>query len=40
MAQMKQSQLAGARASFQEVVKIMPDSELGRAAMGYIDLLR
>lgn len=40
LAQMKQSQLSEARASFKEVVKLAPDSEVGHAAMGYIDLLR
>jgi Tfp pilus assembly protein PilF len=40
LALMKLSQLAAARASFQEVVRIVPDSEIGHTAMGYIDLLR
>lgn len=40
LAQMKMSQLSAARASFKEVVRIAPDSEIGRTAMGYIDLLR
>jgi len=37
---MKQSNLAAARAEFKEVVKITPDSELGRTSMGYLDLLK
>ncbi len=40
LALMKQSRLSAARDSFKEVVKITPDSSNGRAALGYIDLLR
>jgi type IV pilus assembly protein PilF len=40
LALMKQSRLSAAREAFKEVVKITPDSSNGRAALGYIDLLR
>ena len=29
-----------ARASFKEVVRLMPETELGRAAYGYLELLK
>lgn len=40
LALMKQSKLAAARTAFKEVVRIAPESEIGRTSMGYIDLLR
>ena len=40
LALMKLSKLSAARDSFKEVVRIAPDTELGRLATGYVDLLR
>jgi len=39
-AQLKLNRLNAARASFKEAVRLIPDSELGRAAFGYLDLLK
>jgi Tfp pilus assembly protein PilF len=40
LAQMKLQNLEAARASFREVIRIKPDSELGRSSLGYLDLLK
>ncbi len=40
LALMKLSKLSAARDAFKEVVRIAPDTELGRLATGYVDLLR
>jgi len=40
LAQLKQNSLAAARNSFNEVLRIIPDSELGHAAIGYLELLK
>ena len=37
---MKDSRLAEARAAFKEVVRLVPDSDIGRTSMRYSDLLR
>jgi tetratricopeptide (TPR) repeat protein len=39
-AQLKLNRIDAARASFKEVEKLIPDSELGRAALGYLDLIK
>ncbi|MDO9308705.1 MAG: tetratricopeptide repeat protein [Deltaproteobacteria bacterium] len=39
-AQLKLNNLNAARAAFNEAVKLIPDTELGRAALGYLDLLK
>ncbi len=39
-AQLKTGNVDAARASFKEAVRLIPDSELGRAALGYLDLLK
>ena len=39
-AQIKLSRIDAARASFKEAVKLIPESELGRAALGYLDLIK
>lgn len=39
-AQLKLNRIDAARASFKEAVRLVPDSELGRAALGYLDLLK
>ncbi|MDD2308374.1 MAG: tetratricopeptide repeat protein [Desulfuromonadaceae bacterium] len=39
-AQLKLSRIDAARASFKETVRLIPDNELGRAALGYLDLLK
>lgn len=39
-AQLKLSRIDAARASFKEAVRFVPDSELGRAALGYLDLIK
>lgn len=38
--QLKLSRIDAARASFKEAVRLIPESELGRAALGYLDLLK
>lgn len=40
LALMKESRLAEARAAFKEVVRLVPDSDIGRTSMRYSDLLR
>ncbi|MDD2898638.1 MAG: tetratricopeptide repeat protein [Desulfuromonadaceae bacterium] len=39
-AQLKLNMIDSARASFKETVRIIPDSEQGRAALGYLELLK
>lgn len=39
-AQLKLNRIDAARASFKEAVKLIPESELGRAALGYLELLK
>ena len=39
-AYLKLNNVAAARASFTEVVRIMPDTDLGRSSLGYLDLLK
>lgn len=39
-AQLKLNRIEAARASFKEAVRLVPDSELGRAALGYLDLIK
>ena len=39
-AQLKLSRLDAARSSFKEAVRLIPDSELGRASLGYLELLK
>jgi type IV pilus assembly protein PilF len=39
-AQLKLNRINAARASFKEAVRLIPDSELGRAAVGYLDLIK
>lgn len=39
-AQLKLNRIAAARASFKEAVRLIPDSEPGRAALGYLDLIK
>ncbi len=39
-AQLKLNRIAAARASFKEAVRLIPDSELGRAALVYLDLIK
>lgn len=39
-AQLKLSKIEEARASFKEAVRFIPDSELGRAALGYLDIIK
>jgi len=39
-AQLKLNNLNAARTAFNEAVKLIPDTELGRAALGYLDLLK
>jgi len=39
-AQLKLSRIDAARASFKEAVRLIPENELGRAALGYLDLLK
>ena len=39
-AQLKLNSLDAARASFKAAVRLVPDTELGRAALGYLDLLK
>ena len=38
--QMKQKQMEAARASFKEAVRLIPDSELGRAALGFLEIIK
>ena len=40
LAQLKQNSLDAAKHSFNEVLRIKPDSELGHASMGYLELLK
>ena len=39
-AQMKLNSLDAARAAFKDAVRLVPDTEMGRAALGYLDLLK
>lgn len=39
-AQLKLNRIDAARASFKEAVRLIPESELGRAALNYLDLLK
>jgi type IV pilus assembly protein PilF len=39
-AYLKLNNVAAARASFTDVVRIMPDTDLGRSSLGYLDLLK
>lgn len=39
-AQLKLNRIDAARASFKETVRLIPDKELGRAASGYLELLK
>lgn len=39
-AQLKLNNLSEARAAFKDAVRLMPDTELERAALGYLDLLK
>lgn len=39
-AQLRLNRIDAARASFKEAVRLIPDSELGRAALGYLDLIK
>lgn len=39
-AQLKMNRIDAARASFKEAVRLIPDSELGRAALGYLELIK
>jgi Tfp pilus assembly protein PilF len=40
LAQLKQNSLDAAKSSFNEVLRIIPDSELGHASIGYLELLK
>lgn len=40
LAQLKLNQTEAARASFKEVIRIIPESDLGRLAQGYLELLK
>ena len=39
-AQLKLNRIDAARASFKEAVRLIPDSEQGRSALGYLDLIK
>lgn len=39
-AQLKLNRIDAARASFKEAVRLIPDSDQGRAALGYLDLIK
>ncbi len=39
-AQLKLNNINAARASFKEAVRLIPESELGRSALGYLELLK
>jgi tetratricopeptide (TPR) repeat protein len=39
-AQLKLNRIDAARASFKEAVRLIPDSEQGRAALGYLELIK
>lgn len=39
-AQLRQNRREAARASFKEAVRLIPESELGRAALGYLELIK
>ena len=39
-AQLKLNQIDAARASFKDAVRLIPESELGRAALGYLELIK
>lgn len=38
--QMQQKQMEAARASFKEAIRLIPDSELGRAALRFLELIK
>ncbi|MDD2366956.1 MAG: tetratricopeptide repeat protein [Desulfuromonadaceae bacterium] len=38
--QLKQNKIEAARKSFKEAVRLIPESELGRAALGYLELIK
>jgi len=40
LAYLKQNDIAAARASFKEAARIMPDTEMGRTSLGYLDLIK
>ncbi len=40
LAYLKLQRIADARAAFHEVIRIKPDSELGRSSVGYLELLK
>lgn len=40
LAQLKLNKIDAARASFKEAVRFIPDSDLGRAALGYLDIIK
>jgi tetratricopeptide (TPR) repeat protein len=39
-AQMKLNNLDAARTAFKDAVRLVPDTDVGRAALGYLDLLK
>lgn len=39
-AQLKQNNVDAARSAFKEAVRLIPESELGRAALGYLELIK
>lgn len=39
-AQLKLNRIDAARASFKEAIRLIPESELGRAALGYLELIK
>ena len=39
-AQLKLNRINAARASFKQVLRLIPESELGRAALGYLELIK
>ena len=39
-AQLKLNRIDDARASFKEAVRLIPDNEIGRAALGYLELIK
>lgn len=40
LAQLKLNNISAARSAFKDAVRLIPDNELGRAAQGYLDLLK
>jgi len=40
LAQLKLNKLESAKSAFKEVLRIMPDSDLGRLSLGYLELLK